>query len=312
MNGIKHKKTNVEKKTLIDKIFKYFFLCSCILCSAVIVLIVAFILIKGVQPFFKEYLINGKIYKISLLEFIFGNKWGFSPNHYGAGYIIINTIYITILSLLIAVPVSVLTSLFITKTAPKKIGKGLQIVIELLASVPSIIYGLFGQAVITKFVVEISEGIGVQTLGGQSVLSTAIVLSMMIFPTITMISINSIKAVKKELVLGSMALGASNTQTNFKVVLRSAKNGIFSGVILGVGRALGEATAVSKVCGNAQIGPSFNLFDTTGTITTTILSGFNEASGVVYDIKFSLGVVLILIIIFTNFLLNYVKKKVGK
>ena len=187
----------------------------------------------------------------------------------------------------------------------------LKLVIELLASVPSIIYGLFGQAYLTKIVMNISNIFGIQTLGGQSVLTTALVLGMMIFPTITMVSVNAIAAVKKELIYGSLALGASTTQTNFKVVLKGAKNGIFSGIILGVGRALGEATAVSKVCGNAQVGPTFSLFDTTSTITTTILSGFNEASGMAYDVKFSLGVVLILIIISTNLTLNYVKKKVG-
>lgn len=283
----------------------------CILCSAIIVMIVAFIVIKGVQPFFKEYIINGEVYKLSIIEFLFGNKWDFAPNHYGTGYIILNTIYITVLSLIIAVPISILTALFIVRIAPKKIGKGLQIIIELLASVPSIIYGLFGQAFLTKIVMNISEILGIQTLGGQSVITTALVLGIMIFPTITMVATNSIQAVKNELILGSLALGASKTQTNFKVVLKGAKNGIFSGIILGVGRALGEATAVSKVCGNAQVGPTFSLFDTTSTITTTILSGFNEASGMGYDVKFSLGVILILIIIFTNIVLNYVKKKVG-
>lgn len=283
----------------------------CILCAAIIVMIVAFIAIKGIQPFFKEYEINGQFYKISFIEFIFGDKWNFAPNHYGAGYIIINTIYITILALLIAVPIAVLSALFVVRIAPKKLGKIFQTVIELLASVPSIIYGLFGQAYLTKMVTNLSSLFGIQTLGGQSVITTAIVLGMMIFPTIAMVSINSIKAVKNELVLGSLALGASTTQTNFKVVLKGAKNGIFSGIILGIGRALGEATAVSKVCGNAQVGPSFSLFDTTSTITTTILSGFNEASGMAYDVKFSLGVVLILIIISTNLILNYVKKKVG-
>lgn len=283
----------------------------CILCSAIIVMIVAFIVIKGVQPFFKEYIINGEVYKLSIIEFLFGNKWDFAPNHYGTGYIILNTIYITVLSLIIAVPISILTALFIVRIAPKKIGKGLQIIIELLASVPSIIYGLFGQAFLTKIVMNISEIFGIQTLGGQSVITTALVLGIMIFPTITMVATNSIQAVKNELILGSLALGASKTQTNFKVVLKGAKNGIFSGIILGVGRALGEATAVSKVCGNAQVGPTFSLFDTTSTITTTIFSGFNEASGMGYDVKFSLGVILILIIIFTNIVLNYVKKKVG-
>lgn len=305
------KKSSLQRKTIIDKFFKGFFLSVCILCSAIIVMIVAFIVIKGVQPFFKEYSINGEIYKLSIIEFIFGNKWNFAPNHYGAGYIFLNTIYITILALLFAVPISILTALFIVRIAPKKIGIGLQMVIELLASVPSIIYGLFGQAYLTKIVMKASSIFGIQTLGGQSVITTALVLGMMIFPTITMVSINSIQAVKNELILGSLALGASKTQTNFKVVLKGAKNGIFTGIILGVGRALGEATAVSKVCGNAQVGPTFSLFDTTSTLTTTILSGFNEASGMAYDVKFSLGVVLILIIISTNLVLNFVKKKVG-
>lgn len=310
MENIKKEKIAVSRKVTIDSIFKYFFMTICVLCAAIIILIVAFIIIKGVQPFFKEYLIKDKTYRLSFKEFLFGNKWNFAPNHYGAGFIIINTIYITILALIVAVPTSVLSALFIVRIAPKQIGKILQTVIELLASVPSIVYGLFGQAYLTKIVMQISDVLGIQTLGGQAVITTSLVLGIMIFPTIAMVSINSIRAVKNDLVLGSLALGASKTQTNFKVVLTASKNGIFSGIILGIGRALGEATAVSKVCGNAQVGPSFSLFDTTSTITTTILSGFSESSGLAYDVKFSLGVVLIIIIMGTNLILNYIKRKV--
>lgn len=310
MENIKKEKIAVSRKVTIDSIFKYFFMTICVLCAAIIILIVAFIIIKGTQPFFKEYLIKDKTYRLSFKEFLFGKKWNFAPNHYGAGFIIINTIYITILALIVAVPTSVLSALFIVRIAPKQIGKILQIVIELLASVPSIVYGLFGQAYLTKIVMQISDVFGIQTLGGQAVITTSLVLGIMIFPTIAMVSINSIRAVKNDLVLGSLALGASKTQTNFKVVLSAAKNGIFSGIILGIGRALGEATAVSKVCGNAQVGPSFSLFDTTSTITTTILSGFSESSGLAYDVKFSLGVVLIIIIMGTNLILNYIKRKV--
>ena len=305
------KKSSLKTKTRTDIFFKGFFMSVCILCSAIIVVIIAFIVIKGVQPFFKEYIVNNQIYRLSFSEFLFGYRWNFAPNHFGAGFIILNTIYITILALFIAVPISILSSLFIVRIAPKKIGACLQLVIELLASVPSIIYGLFGQAYLTRIVMKISEIFNIQTLGGQSVFTASLVLGMMIFPTITMVSTNSIQAVNNNLILGSLALGASKTQTNFKVVLKGAKNGIFSGIILGVGRALGEATAVSKVCGNAQVGPTFSLFDTTSTITTTILSGFNEASGMAYDIKFSLGIVLIIIIVSTNIVLNLVKKKVG-
>ena len=305
------KKSSLKRKTRTDIFFKGFFMSVCILCSAIIVVIIAFIVIKGVQPFFKEYIVNNQIYRLSFSEFLFGYRWNFAPNHFGAGFIILNTIYITILALFIAVPISILSSLFIVRIAPKKIGSCLQLVIELLASVPSIIYGLFGQAYLTRIVMKISEIFNIQTLGGQSVFTASLVLGMMIFPTITMVSTNSIQAVNNNLILGSLALGASKTQTNFKVVLKGAKNGIFTGIILGVGRALGEATAVSKVCGNAQVGPTFSLFDTTSTITTTILSGFNEASGMAYDIKFSLGIVLIIIIVSTNIVLNLVKKKVG-
>ena len=305
------KKSSLKRKTRTDIFFKGFFMSVCILCSAIIVVIIAFIVIKGVQPFFKEYIVNNQIYRLSFSEFLFGYRWNFAPNHFGAGFIILNTIYITVLALFIAVPISILSSLFIVRIAPKKIGSCLQLVIELLASVPSIIYGLFGQAYLTRIVMKISEIFNIQTLGGQSVFTASLVLGMMIFPTITMVSTNSIQAVNNNLILGSLALGASKTQTNFKVVLKGAKNGIFTGIILGVGRALGEATAVSKVCGNAQVGPTFSLFDTTSTITTTILSGFNEASGMAYDIKFSLGIVLIIIIVSTNIVLNLVKKKVG-
>ncbi len=115
-----------------------------------------------------------------------------------------------------------------------------------------------------------------------------------------------------DLIKGSLALGASQTQTNFKLVLTSAKSGIFSGIILGVGRALGEATAVSMVAGNADVGPTFNLFDTTRTLTTTMLQGFQETTGLNYDIRFSVGVVLIVIILGTNIILNIAKKKIGR
>ena len=153
---------------------------------------------------------------------------------------------------------------------------------------------------------------GFQSAGGLSGLAASIVLAMMIIPTITMISVTSINAVKEDQILGSLALGCSKTETNFKVVLRSAKSGIFSGIILGVGRALGEATAVSMVIGNAGMGPNFNLFDISRTLTSTMMLGMHETSGLDYDIRFSVGVMLIVIILITNLLLNLVKRKIGE
>jgi phosphate transport system permease protein len=135
---------------------------------------------------------------------------------------------------------------------------------------------------------------------------------MMILPTITLMSVTSINAVNRDIELGSMALGATDTYTFFKISLPAAKSGIFAGIILGVGRALGEATAVSMVAGNAGTGPNINLFDTTRTLTSSMLLGLKETTGLDYDIRFSIGIVLIMVILISNMALNYVKKKVGR
>ncbi|MGM9971759.1 MAG: phosphate ABC transporter permease subunit PstC [Anaeroplasmataceae bacterium] len=303
---------NSNKKTVVDKIVHGVLFSITLLCASMIVFIVLFIFIKGISPFVRDYVINGGKYKVSLWKFLIGTSWFKSPNVYGVGFIVINTIYVTLLSLLIAVPVSILTALFVSKIAPKGLGKVILAVVELLASIPSVIFGLFGMNIITRMVEKISSFFGYQSAGGISTLSTVIVLAMMIMPTITMLSATAINAVKKDVIHGSLALGASKTQTNFKIVLRSAKSGIFAAIILGVGRALGEATAVSMVAGNRGSGPTFNIFDTTRTLTSTMLLGLKETTGLDYDIRFSVGIVLIVLIIGTNVILNLVKRRLMK
>lgn len=303
---------DLKRKIIVDKAFKYFFLFITALCALIIIFIGTFIVIKGFTPFIKKYEISDNLYSVDMKNFLIGNFWYKSPNLYGAGFIIVNTIYITCIALILAVPISILTALFITRIAPKWFSKILKSVIELLASIPSVIYGLFGLGVITIFVKNTASLFGVQSSGGLSVLSAALVLAIMIMPTITMISTTAIQSVKNDIILGSLALGASMTETNFKVVLTSAKSGIFSGIILGIGRALGEATAVSMVCGNAGSGPNFNLFETTRTLTSTMLLGIHETSGMDYDIRFSIGILLIGIILITNVSLNLLKNRIGK
>lgn len=310
MENIENK--DLKRKIIADKVIKNVFLFITVLCALIIIFIGVFILIKGITPFIKTYEIAGGLYRADVKNFLFGTFWYKSPNIYGAGFILVNTIYITCLALIIAVPVSVLTALFITRIAPKWFSKILKTVIELLASIPSVIYGLFGAGVITLFVKNMASFFGFQSSGGLSVLSSALVLAIMIIPTITMISSTSIQSVKNDIILGSLALGASMTETNFKVVLTSAKSGIFSGIILGIGRALGEATAVSMVCGNAGSGPNFNLFETTRTLTSTMLLGIHETSGMDYDIRFSIGILLIGVILVTNISLNILKNRIGK
>lgn len=142
-------------------------------------------------------------------------------------------------------------------------------------------------------------------------LASVLVLAIMTIPTITSISEVAIRSVDKKLEEGSLALGASKTQTHFKVVLFAAKSGIFTSAILGIGRALGEATAVSLVAGGRRSGYSFDLLDTTSTLTTIMLEGMKETTGLDYDIRFSVGIVLIVVIILTNSILNWIKRKVG-
>lgn len=302
---------NMKRKAWGDKISRWLFLIFALLSSSIIVVIVIFIFYKGITPFLTTYTIEGNNYHVSLFNFIFGLTWFEPPISYGVGFAVIDTLYIVLLALIIAVPISVLTALFIARIAHPKLGSIVNYVVELLASIPSVIFGLFGMGFIAPIVRDFAMAFGQQTAGGLSILTTVIVLSMMIMPTITMFAITAIKSVNPTLIAGSLALGASLTQTNFKVVLKAARSGIFAGIVLGTGRALGEATAVSMVIGNAGSGPTFGLFDRSRTLTSTMLLGFNETVGVDYDIRFSVGIILIALILFSNLLLNYLKKKLG-
>lgn len=300
---------DASKKLKIDRVVSKFFLSIAIICASVIVFIVFFIFIKGIRPFILKYPHDGQIYTASLGKFLLGTVW--TDYNYGILGMLINTIYIVFIASVFAFVISVLTALFIVRIAPKKLGKSFEMVIELLASIPSIVFGLFGQGFICPMVRDFAGFLGLQTAGGSSTLSTIIVLIMMI-PTITMLSITSMRAIKQDQINASLALGATKAQTDFKIVIGGAKSGIFSAMILGIGRALGEATAVSMVCGNAAEGPVFNLFGITRTLTSTMMLGLHETTGVDYDIRFTVGIVLIILILGVNLGLNKLRKKMIK
>lgn len=307
-------KNNFKRKHAVDRILKYFLLTMTTIGSALIVFILLLIFINGIKPFLPDYEYGA----VNFWKFITGLKWAPGSRLFGVGYMVINTLYITLLSVILIVPISILTALFIAKIAPKRFSNFMRTVIEILASIPSVIFGLFGSAVIVLWVDDIAAflskvlpGDPIYSVAGLSTLSSVLVLSMMIFPTITSVAETSIRAVPKTIQEASLALGATTTQTNFKVVLTSAKSGIFSGVILGVGRALGEATAVSLVAGNLAVGPTFSLFAPTQTLTSAMLLGIHESEGINYDIRFSIALVLMVLILVVNWILNFVKEKVG-
>lgn len=289
----------------MDIIFKILFLTASVISASMIIIVIVQITVRGVRPFFDDY---GTGETLNFFTFITGTNYA----GYRIGYIIINTLYIVFLSIIVTAPIAVLTALFIAKMAPKSIGNILNTIIEVLSAIPSVIYGVFGSGTIVVWVRNLASVFGITTAGGLSVLSSVIVLSMMILPTVTMLSITAIRSVPKDIEHGSLALGASPIQTMFRIDIKAALPGIFSGVILGVGRALGEATAVSLVSGQAGSGPSFSLFDTTRTLTSTILMGLKETQGKDYDVRFSIGMVLIFVILITNLILNTVKKRIGR
>ena len=298
---------NSKRKTLLDKIMFFLFFFIALICTSIIVVIVVVIFIKGITPFFKNYSTDPNVtITPSFTEFLFGFNW----SNYGAFYLLINTLFAVLLSLIISIPVSLLTSLFITRIAPKPLATIFKSGVELLSSIPSIIFGLFGQMIICPFVNNLSTLFSYQTMGGSSLLSGVIILALMSIPTISIVSISSLESVEKSYIEGSLALGATQSETNFKVILKGATSGIISGIVLGVGRALGEATAISLVIGNALSGPTFNLFDPSSTLTTIMMLGITEASGLAYDMKFTLGIYLMLVIIVINLILNHVKNAV--
>ncbi|CAM4194962.1 phosphate ABC transporter permease subunit PstC [Erysipelothrix inopinata] len=296
-----------KRKKIVDIIFRSIFKLAGILAASMIVFIFIFIVKKGISVFLPSYGPD----QVDLWQFLTGFVWRNDQHIYGVLFIVINTLITAFFAMLIAFPVGTLTALFIVKIAPKPLDKVLTTVIELLAAIPSVVYGVFASGIIVSWVDGLAATFNYTTFGGRSMLAVVILLAIMVLPTMTSLSIVAIKAVDHNLELGSLALGASETQTNFKVVLTSAKSGIFAGLILGLARAFGEATAVSMVAGNKSLGPTWNPFDITRTLTSTMLSGLKETTGVDYDVRFSVGIVLMVTILISNFAIHKLKKKVG-
>lgn len=296
-----------RRKKTRDTFFRGLFWFAGFLSAIFIVLIIVFIVRKGISVFLPSYPSG----QYPLWDFLKGMKWRQDSALYGVLFIVINTIISALGALLLSFPVSVLTALFIAKIAPKALSKVMVTIVELLAAIPSVVYGVFAAGSIVRWVDNLANALGYSTYGGSSLLAVSILLAIMVFPTMTSLAIVAIQAVPKELTEGSLALGATKTQTNFRVVLTSAKSGIFAGLILGLGRAFGEATAVSMVAGNAMQGPTFNPFDITRTLTSTMLAGLKETQGLDYDIRFSVGIVLMVVILVTNLSIHFVKERIG-
>lgn len=289
---------NFNMKKAIDKGSKWIFLISALIAVFSLILIMGFVFYKGLRPFFAE--------GYSLVDFITGVDWYPSSNKYGILPMIVATILGTLGALLIGVPIGLLTSIFISEIAPKKIASIIVPAVELLAGIPSVLYGIFGLAIIVPWIKKIFN-----LPKGQSLLAVIIVLAIMMLPTIISVATTAIRAVPQSYKEGSLALGASHIETTFKVVVPAAKSGILAAVILGVGRAVGETMAIILVAGNSANIPT-SIFDGVRPLTSNIALEMGYAYGTHQEMLFATGVVLFVFILILNLVIAKLSNKEGK
>ena len=244
------------------------------------------------------------ISKIGLGKFLFGSEWASTAAEAKFGILpfILTSVYGTCGAILIGVPVGFLTAVLLSKMAPKKLRTVMESAVSLLAGIPSVVYGLVGMLVLVP---------GIRNLfhvpDGASLLAAIIVLAIMILPSIIKVSVNALDAVPKEYEDASLALGATPVETWFRVSAPAAKSGIAAAVVLGVGRAIGEAMAVMMVSGNAPNMPS--LFESVRFLTTAVASEMSYASGLQRQALFSIALVLYVFIMLINAALNFFLKR---
>ena len=297
----------MQKKT--EKIAGYIFLIFGCLAVVTVIAITAYMFLKGTPALFK----------VGVSELLFGNVWKPTADEpsYGILYIIFSSIVGTFGAVIVGVPIGILTAVFLTDfTSSSKIGrkmsKILSSAVELLAAIPSVIYGLIGMMILNPVMYKLEKEIFAgdsthQFTGGSNLLSAIIVLAIMILPTVINISASSIRAVPASLRSASLALGASKMQTIFKVVIPAARSGIMTGVVLGIGRALGEAMAINMVAGGAVNIPL--PFNSVRFLTTQLVSEMSYSSGLHRQVLFTVGLILYIFIVLINLFLTKLKKK---
>lgn len=261
---------------------------------AFVLLISVYLIISGIPA----------IHQIGPIKFLFGTTWKSGQNQFGILPFILTSVYGTAGAVILGIPIGVFTAMFLAKAAPPRIAAVIQGAVELLAGIPSVVYGLVGMTVLVP---------GVQKAfhlsSGATLFSAIVVLTIMILPYIISVSATALRAVPREYEEASLALGANYTETWFRVSLRAAKSGVAAAVIQGVGRALGEAMAIIMVAGNVANMPG--LFQSVRFLTTAIVSEMSYASygSLQRQALFSIGLVLFLFIMMINWILHRVIRK---
>lgn len=294
----------MHKRAIVEKTAKTIFLISAVIAIFAVCAITLYMIIKGTPA----------LVKVGVFPLLFQNEWAptASEPSYGIAYIIFSSFVGTSMAVLVGVPVGLMTAVFLSEMAGKRIGKIVSSAVELLAAIPSVIYGLVGMMVLNPLMFKLEKALfkNVPThrfTGGANMLCAIIVLAVMILPTVISVSNSSLKAVPMQIRSASLALGATKIQTIFKVVIPAAKSGILTGVVLGIGRALGEAMAINMVAGGAVNLPL--PFNSVRTLTTQIVSEMAYSTGLHRQVLFTVGLVLYLFIMIVNFILLKARKR---
>lgn len=295
---------NRKNKSAVEEIAQVIFTLCAFLAILAVISITVYMVINGTPALFQ----------VGIREILFGTAWKPTAENpsFGILYVILISIIGTALAVLLGVPIGILTAVFLAETAPRKLAALVKPAVELLAGIPSVVYGLLGLMILNPLMYKLELAIfkGSDThqfTGGANLLSAVIVLAIMILPTVINISESAIRAVHPSLKSASLALGASHIQTIFKVILPAAKSGIITAVVLGVGRAIGEAMAITLVSGSSVNMPL--PFNSVRFLTTAIVAEMGYASGLHRQVLFTIGLVLFVFIMIINITLNSILKK---
>lgn len=283
-----------NKNKVIEPIIHIIFLLLGLVATGCVLLITVYLVISGIPA----------IRQIGLIAFLFGRTW--APTNAAAEYgilpFILTSVYGTAGAIVLGVPVGFLTAVYLSKIAPPKVKRVMSAAISLLAGIPSVVYGLVGMMVLVPSIRKLFH-----IPDGASLLAAIIVLAVMILPSIIQVTVTALEAVPLEYEDASLALGATPTETYFRVSVPAAKSGIAAAVVLGVGRAIGEAMAVMMVSGNVPNMPS--LFQSVRFLTTAVASEMSYAAGLQRQALFSVALVLFFFIMLINAVLNLILKR---
>ena len=282
---------------LLEKAMNLVFTLCGLLAVVFVILITVFLLASGTPA----------IGEIGLKDFLFGTVWSptSSAPSYGILPFILSSVYGTFGAIVIGVPLGLMCAIFIAKVAQKKTADAVRSAVDLLSGIPSVVYGLVGMIIVVPFVRDAFD-----LPDGANLFSAIIVLTIMILPSVISVSETAIRAVPKEYEEASLALGATKTETIFKVIVPTAKSGILTAVVLGIGRSIGEAMAVMMVSGNVANMPG--VFTSVRFLTTAVASEMAYSSGLQRQALFSIALVLFIFILLINLVLNLVLKKDNK